>query len=348
MADNKIEEMIKLWKAYYCSRGVSSEFTKQCLDYARPLFKQDMPVIFDFQHLCLLLGLEASYLQSVIYGSERHYREFAIRKKSGGFRMLSAPYYTLKYVQTWINKNILSKVKVSYCAHGFMPKKSIVTNAKVHVGNRYLLKLDLKDFFPSITINQVVNVFKGFGYSNHVSFFLGSICCINKQLPQGAPTSPALSNIIAHHLDNRLFGLSQKMGYKYTRYADDIAFSGDLIKPEFVEYVTKIISECHFTVNASKIKLYKGNGAKILTGVSLANGRIRVPRDYRRGIELELYYIKLYGLGEHMRRRRIKNPHYLESIIGKTEFWLMLEPDNDFVKSALSYLRMLYKQKYNF
>ncbi len=256
MTDRQVEELLKLWAAYYQSRNVSHEFTEQCLNYAKPLFKQDMPVIFDFQHLCLLLGLNAEYLQSVIYGSESHYREFTI-------------------LQRWIYDNILSKAKVNYCAHGFRPKRSILTNAKIHVENKYLLKLDLKDFFPSIKINQVINVFRGFGYSNHVSFFLGAICCVDGHLPQGAPTSPALSNIIARHLDNRLLGLAKKMGYRYTRYADDLAFSGEMIKPELTEYVAKIIMECGFDVNVGKIKLYKGDGAKILTGVSLANGKIK-------------------------------------------------------------------------
>ena len=347
MTDRQVEETVKLWSAYYQSRNVSQELTKQCLDYARPLFKCDMPVIFDFQHLCLLLGLKTEYLQSIVYGAKRHYREFAIRKRSGGVRMLSAPHYTLKSVQRWIYANILSKVKVNYCAHGFRPKKSIVTNAKIHVDNRFLLKLDLKDFFPSITLNQVVNVFKDFGYSNHVAFFLGSICCVDNHLPQGAPTSPVLSNIIAQHLDNRLFGLAKKMGYRYTRYADDIAFSGESINSSFTDHVIRIISECKFTVNAAKVKLYKGVGAKILTGISLANGKIRVPREYRRNLKQELYFIQQYGIGEHMRRRKIKNPHYLESVIGKTEFWLMLEPENEFAKSSLEYLTMLYKQKYS-
>ena len=347
MTELQLQKMIGLWKAYYRSRGIAPKFANQCLDYACSLLRQDMPVIFDLPHLCLLLGLDVSYLHSIVYGADKHYRNFLIRKKSGGVRELSAPHYTLKYVQTWIYENILSKVKVNYCAHGFCPKKSIVTNARVHVSNKYLLKLDLKDFFPSITQNQVINVFRSLGYSNHVAFYLGSICCVDGHLPQGAPTSPALSNIIAHHLDNRLLGVAKKMGYKYTRYADDLAFSGDLIKPVFVQYVVRIISECHFIVNASKVKLYKGKGAKILTGVSLANGQIRVPREYRRKLEQELYYIRNYGLGEHIRRKRIKNPHYLESVIGKTEFWLMLEPENEFAKQALEYLRALYNQKYN-
>ena len=111
MTDRQVNEMLRLWTAYYQSRNVSPDFVEKCLNYAKPLFKQDMPVIFDFQHLCLLLGLDAEYLQSVIYGSESHYREFAIRKRSGGVRILSAPHYTLKYVQRWSYDNILSKAK---------------------------------------------------------------------------------------------------------------------------------------------------------------------------------------------------------------------------------------------
>ena len=170
---------------------------------------------------------------------------------------------------------------------------------------------------------------------------------MDEHLPQGAPTSPVLSNIIARHLDNRLLGLAKKMGYRYTRYADDLAFSGETIKPDFTEYVMKIIMDCGFEINVDKIKLYKGDGAKILTGVSLANGIIRVPRDYRRNLKQELYFIQHYGMGEHMRRRKINSPHYLESIIGKTEFLLLLEPDNKFALSSIEYLRFLYKQKYN-
>lgn len=345
MTDKSVREMLRLWDAYYRSRGVESAFAEQCLDYAKPLLKKDLPVIFDFKHLCLLLGMRADYLQSVVYSSNSHYRTFAIRKKSGGVRMLSAPHYTLKYVQSWIYTNILSKVEVNYCAHGFRPKKSIVTNAKLHVENTCLLKMDLKDFFPSITINQVINVFRGLGYSKRISYYLGSICCIDGHLPQGAPTSPALSNIVAHHLDNRLLGIAKTMGYKYSRYADDLAFSGKLIKSDFVDYIVRIVEACHFAVNYSKVRLYKGNGAKILTGVSLANGRIRVPRDYRRNLTQELYFIHHFGLSDHMHRKRIRNPHYLESVIGKTEFLLMLEPDNVYAKNELEYLRLLYKQK---
>ena len=215
MTEKKVNELIRYWETYYRSRGISDEFTKTCLDYAKNLFQRDLPVIFDRQHLSLLLGLDEQYLNSVVYGADCHYRTFYIRKKSGGVRELSAPHYTLKYVQDWIYQNILKNIKVNYCAHGFRPKKSILTNAKVHVNNRFLLKIDMKDFFPSIDINKVVNIFRSLGYSNHVSFYLASICCVNGHLPQGAPTSPSLANIICEKMDKRMKGLADKLGCKY-------------------------------------------------------------------------------------------------------------------------------------
>lgn len=344
MTEKKVNELIRYWETYYRSRGISDEFTKTCLDYAKNLFQRDLPVIFDRQHLSLLLGLDEQYINSVVYGADCHYRTFYIRKKSGGVRELSAPHYTLKYVQDWIYQNILKNIKVNYCAHGFRPKKSILTNAKVHVNNRFLLKIDMKDFFPSIDINKVVNIFRSLGYSNHVSFYLASICCVNGHLPQGAPTSPALSNIIARHMDNRILGLCKKMNYRYSRYADDIAISGDNIESRFADYVKKIIVECGFEVNDAKVKLYNGNGAKILTGVSLANNRIRLPRDYRRSLQMALYCIRHYGLYDHLRRRKIKDPGYLASLLGKLNYWLMLEPNNAFAKQSYSELSQLYRQ----
>lgn len=344
MTEKKVNELIRYWETYYRSRGISDEFTKTCLDYAKNLFQRDLPVIFDRQHLCLLLGLDEQYINSVVYGADCHYRTFYIRKKSGGVRELSAPHYTLKYVQDWIYQNILKNIKVNYCAHGFRPKKSILTNAKVHVNNRFLLKIDMKDFFPSIDINKVVNIFRSMGYSNHVSFYLASICCVNGHLPQGAPTSPASSNIIARHMDNRILGLCKKMNYRYSRYADDIAISGENIESWFADYVKKIIVECGFEVNDAKVKLYNGSGAKILTGVSLANYRIRLPRDYRRSLQMELYCIRHYGLYDHLRRKKINQPDYLASLLGKLNYWLMLEPDNAFAKQSYSELLQLYRQ----
>lgn len=338
--------MLDLWRTFYKKKGLNQEYIEQCLSYAEPLLKKDLPVIFDFEHLCLLLGLDQHYVSSIVNSPQSHYRKFAIRKRSGGFRTLSSPHYTLKYVQRWIYDNILSKIKVSYCAHGFRKKRSIVSNALIHVENETLLKIDLKDFFPSITIGKVIQVFRDCGYTPRVAFYLASICCVDDCLPQGAPTSPALSNIIARHMDKRFLLLCKKMQLKYTRYADDIAFSGKEIKPSFVRYVERIISECGFELNRGKVKLYNGKGAKILTGLSLANRQLRIPRRFRRNLECDLYYIQRYGYHAHVRKRRIKQPNYLESLIGKIDFWLMIEPENAFAMKSKVYLGKLYKSKF--
>lgn len=345
MTEKKLAATLDFWKAYYENKGLQPEFAQQCLDYAEPLLRKDLPVIFDFDHLCLLLGMEKQYVSSIIQGTKSHYRKFAIRKRSGGIRTLMAPHFTLKYVQHWIYKNILSKISVSYCAHGFRPQKSILSNARLHFENKCLLKIDLKDFFPSITINEVIQVFRDCGYSKRVSYYLASICCVDDCLPQGAPTSPALSNIISRHMDKRLLLLCKKMGFKYTRYADDMAFSGEKISPRFVRYVERIIFECGFVLNPDKVKLYNGDGTKLLTGLSLANQQVRIPRKYRRDLEKDLYYIHQYGYQSHVRRRRIKQPNYLESLIGKVDFWLMVEPENSFAKNSRIFLEGLYKSR---
>jgi retron-type reverse transcriptase len=166
--------------------------------------------------------------------------------------------------------------------------------------------MDLKDFFSSIPINWVIQVFKDIGYTNDVAFCLASICCLEDALPQGAPTSPALSNIVASYMDKRLYKFCQEYGYKYTRYADDIAISGNYISPSFIETVNGIIEDCHFVVNKKKTRLYGENGNKIITGISLANNEVRVPRGYRRELEQTIYYILKYGYDAHVNRNKIR------------------------------------------
>jgi RNA-directed DNA polymerase len=121
------------------------------------------------------------------------------------------------------------------------------------------LKLDLKDFFPSINLNRIIFVFKSLGYPNKIAFYLASICSYNESLPQGAPTSPILSNIIAKQLDKRLISLAKKYSLKFTRYADDLTFSGKKIPAKFIEYIKNIIEDEGFVVNESKTRLYKNN-----------------------------------------------------------------------------------------
>lgn len=347
MNQHQLKAKLNQWESFYRQKGIPKDKYQIYLEYAAPLLEKDLPVIFDFEHLALLLGLDKQFMAAIINRPESFYREFKIPKRSGGKRIILAPYPSLKYVQTWIADNILSHIKISGCAHGFVPKRSILTNAKLHLSNDYLLKLDLKDFFPSIPINYVISVFKSQGYSFKVSSYLAAICCYNEHLPQGAPTSPALSNIIAHHMDNRLKKLARKTGNKYTRYADDLAFSGKKISFKLVSIVKNIIEDCGFQLNENKIRLYNDKSSKILTGISLSNGTLSLPRDYKRKLRQEVYYIRKYGFNAHVQRMRIRNPHYLESLLGKINYWRMVEPENEFAQTAHQHLFSLYRQKLN-
>ena len=339
-------KLYNYWKNGFERSGLKSELIEEYLTYIEPLIKNDVPIIFDFNHLCLLLGKEQDYLASVINSNNSHYRKFEISKRKGGKRTITAPYPALLECQNWIYINILTKVKIHSSAHGFTFNKSILSNSKVHLGQSHFLKIDLKDFFPSIEINKVIAIFKSLGYTHKVSFYLASICCCDDILPQGSPTSPILSNIVSKNLDNRLMKFSKRFNLKYTRYADDLAFSGDSIPVTYIEYITNIINSCGFTVNEKKTVLQQEKHKRIITGISIADDVIKVPRKYKRELKLEIHCIRKHGLLGHMRKHKIKNPDYLLSIIGKIHFWISVEPDCKYARKALDDLTKKYGEEY--
>ena len=202
--------------------------------------------------------------------------------------------------------------------------------------------MDIKNFFGSIPQNFVINYFhKELGYNIYISYFLSSICCLEGVLPQGAPTSPVLSNLISTSLDRRLYRLAKKFNLVYTRYADDLAFSGDEISGAFIRYVRDITADCNLKINDSKTRLYGPGGSKIIAGISLATGVPRITRDYRRKLRQELHYIEKYGIVSHMRHNRIKEASYIDSLCGKVAFWLSIEPDNKYARKMALKLKTI-------
>lgn len=344
--DFYIMHTIAEWRDYLLSKGVFDE-TKlsETLKYIEGLNNNNVPVIFDLEHLSLLVGRRSSYLASVINAPEKHWRKFRLQKRSGGYREIDVPYPALLGVQLWIYKNILLKVSVSPYCHGFVRKKSILTNAKWHIGKEHLLKLDLKDFFPSIRINRVISLFSSLGYNKTVSFYLAALCCLDERLPQGAPTSPYLSNLISRPLDYRLKCLAKKKALNYTRYADDLTFSGDSISQSLVSSISGIIADEGFTVNESKTRLYTRKCRRIITGICVTE-KLSIPRDFKRKIRQEIHYIKTYGLIEHIQKAQIKRQNYCYSLLGRIDFWLFVESGNEFATEAKSYVQNLIRQGY--
>ena len=333
---------LKEWEIYFLGKGIDSINATPLLKYIETLNNNGVPVIFDFNHLSLLLGINKETLASIVNSPESYWRSFILKKHTGGYREINVPYPSLQYVQRWIYYNILLQIPVSRYCHGFVKKKSIITNAKWHINQKELLKLDLSNYFPSISINRVIMVFRNIGYNDKVSFYLASLCCLNDSLPQGAPTSPYLSNIVAKPLDYRLIKLAKKKKLHYTRYADDITFSGENISSSLKESIIKIIEKQGFIVNSDKTRLYKRQCKRIITGICVRD-KLSLPRDYKRAIKQEIYYIKKYGLLDHLDKTKNKKRKYCASLLGRISFWLQVEPNNEFALNAKNHILRLMR-----
>ena len=230
-----------------------------------------------------------------------HYHYRWLRKRGGGRRLIEVPKPRLKAAQQRILAEILWKIPPHDAVHGFIRGRSIVTNAAPHVGRRVVIRLDLENFYANVGFSRVTAIFRRIGYSREAALWLARLTTsslpmnlpfpdgdayalapyIRRHLPQGAATSPALANLAAHSLDVRLAGFAKSFGANYTRYADDLTFSGpeSLIRalPTFLPLATKIIRGERFAVNVRKRRVVRSNQCQRVTGV-VVNGKVNVAR----------------------------------------------------------------------
>lgn len=316
------------WDSYFRDIGLPDDLRAAYMGYAIPLMQKSLPVIFNFDHLCLLLGKSPQHIASVINSPSSHYRRFSIAKRSGGRREILAPYPSLLECQQWVLRNILEKLSVDNAAHGFVKGKSIVTNAEGHLGKRDVIKIDIKDFFPSIPSKAVFLLFHSLGYIPEICWYLHQLCTLEGKLPQGAATSPALSNIYCRRLDRRLVGYCRRRGIKYSRYADDITLSSKSLKNRDLKFAIFAIKEENFSPNLKKIRFLRKGQRKIITGIDVTENRLRIPREYKRTIEKEVYYIIKFGIFSHIKKEKINNPSYLSSLFSRIRYWQYIETYN--------------------
>lgn len=291
-----------------------------------------------------LLGVEAHRLEEMLKGIKGQYRQFWMRKRKGGYRMISAPNKELYSIQSTIYQRILLPVTTVHpAAVGFRSGRSVADNARPHLGGRYLLKMDIHDFFGSIRSKMVRQVFRKIGYPANVAKVLAALCCVHRHLPQGAPTSPCLSNIASYGMDRKLAALAATYGLTYTRYADDLTFSGDEFpKEQVIAQVKQIVRGEKFEPNHKKTRFITPQGRKIITGVSVASGvKLTIPRNKKREIRKNVYFILTKGLAEHQRRIGSHDPAYLKRLIGMLCYWHSIEPDNTYVSDSIAALRRL-------
>lgn len=339
VARRKAEDII------YLGRGVSKGLADRRSN-PEALQAAGLPVWSEPADVAKDLGLTVKQLRWLCFHAEAtkktHYVYFEIPKRSGGKRLLSAPHEKLKEAQRKVH-GWLTKVPLGDEAHGFVKGRSTVTNATPHVGQGVVLNVDLKDFFPTVTFRRVRGLFQSLGYSPAVATVLGLLCTEaprrkvqfngaeywvavgERCLPQGAPTSPVIANLVARKLDRRLKGRLAKRGWVYTRYADDLSFSRkDFTRAElgFVHAsIRHVVQDEGFALNPKKGRA-QGKGARQdVTGV-VVNVKPGVPRDEVRRLRAILHQAKKTGLAA---QNREQVPDFRRVLEGKIAYVMMID-----------------------
>lgn len=307
--------------------------------------------------------LDISYTRLVYHiyevSDSDKYKEFSIAKKSGGLRTISAPSTAIKIIQRKLSQVLYSVYVPKAPVHGFVPNRSIVTNANQHIRKRFVLNIDIEDFFGSIHFGRVRGIFMAPPYrlSANVATVLAQICCFSDKLPQGAPTSPVVSNMVCARLDSQLRLLAKDLKCTFTRYADDITFSTTLSTfPKSLAYIERDAEDCPqktilgerllslikdngFAINWKKVRLQHSNHHQEVTGITV-NQFPNVKRKFIREISMMLHVWDKWGIesarGGYIKKQvregstpeKISAP-FEEVLRGKLNFLKMVKGKDD-------------------
>jgi retron-type reverse transcriptase len=343
-------EAVKRRKAtdiVFLGRGVSKGLADR-RSHVEKLQAAGLPVLSTPADVASALKLSIARLRFLAFHADAtpvsHYVRFAVPKRTGGERWLAAPMPELAATQEWILVNILEKLPTHPAAHGFVIGRSTVTNASAHVKRDIIVNKDLRDFFPSITFRRVAGLFREIGYSPAVAAIFALLCTDAprrkviyagktfyvaagpRALPQGACTSPAISNLVAKRLDSRLTGIASKLGWNYTRYADDLSLSASGEPTQKIGYmlarVRHIAQDEGFAVNETKTRVVRQSNRQLVTGV-VVNQRPGIDRPTVRRLRAILHRAKFEGLRA---QNREKIPHFEAWLSGMIAYVHMVNP----------------------
>lgn len=275
------------------------------------------------------LGFSAKTLYGLSNSLEKHYHTVYLPKSDGSKRKLSVPDLILKPVQKSIADNILIQYPISKYAKAYKPGSSIQKNARPHVGKKKILKLDIEGFFDHILYSRVKDtVFYEEKYSESIRILLTMLCYYNDSLPQGAPTSPAITNIIMYDFDETVGTFCNEKNIAYTRYCDDMTFSGCFDEREIISFVKGELRKLGLFLKNRKTAVISASKRQVVTGI-VVNEKMNVTKDYKKTIRQEIYYIKKFGLDEHLKRLGISDKQqYVLSLKGRIAFVLQTIPNN--------------------
>ena len=290
------------------------------------------------------LGFSARTLYGLSNNLEKHYHNVYIPKSDGTKRKLSVPDLILKRVQKSIADNILTQYPISNYAKAYKVGSSVQRNALPHVGKKKILKLDIEGFFDNILYSRVKDVvFREDKFSEPIRILLTMLCYYKESLPQGAPTSPAITNIIMFDFDEKIGKFCEENNISYTRYCDDMTFSGNFDEKAVISVVKDELQKLGLFLKNRKTAVIPNTKRQTVTGI-VVNEKIGLTKEYKNKIRQEIYYIKKYGIDEHLSKIGASDKqHYLNSLNGRIAFVLQTIPNNEEFLGYKEFLKNMKK-----
>lgn len=260
-------------------------------------------------------------------------------------RILSVPNKLLKIVQRGILERYLYQIETSEYSTAYCKGKSLLDNASPHIGKECILKLDISHFFDSITDDSVYLVFKQFGLSVPATSLLTHLCTYKGKLPQGAPTSPYIANLVMKHFDENLGKWCKNRNITYTRYCDDMTFSGDrsaVRNSNIIRKVIVLLNNMEMKLNDKKTIFISSSQQQRVTGI-VVNKKPAIPREMRRSIRQEVYYCTKFGVSDSLQQQGldISPDKYLHSLLGRISFALQIDSDNSEMQKYFDMVKKL-------
>ena len=274
-------------------------------------------------------------IYSISNNIEKNYKIYKIKKRNGKYRTIYEPNLILKQIQKQILNNILNNKSISKYAKAYHKGIQLKDNAIPHINKEMILKLDIKDFFENISFLDIYNsCFPIEYFPKSVGMILTYLCTYDNHLTQGSPTSAYISNLVMKEFDEELGNWCNLRNISYTRYSDDMTFSGAFNPSELITKVRKMLYKLGLELNNDKIHIVYKSSSQNVTGI-VVNEKMQVNVKYRNKIRQEIYYIKKFGLSSHLKKCdiNIDSKRYLNILYGRVLYVLQInENDKEFIK----------------
>ena len=334
--------------------GRSPDVLQHAASQIETSFSRGATPILSLRHLAHLTGASHSYLRAIVERESNPYKEITLPKKTGGVRPIAAPEPMLMDVQRFILRSALRRVPLHSSSFAYQEHRAILDCAQRHIGAKWLVKMDLHDFFGQVSEKQVYGVFQERGYSALAAFELARLCTRIQGpmwrgasrytaiptyggvplgiLPQGAPTSGALANAVATPMDYALSDLARHAGVVYTRYSDDLAFSAGrsfdrAAAANLIGKVTRVVADSGFAVRRKKTRVVPPGARHIVLGLLVDEQDVRLLPEFRKRIEGHIRGVEKFGLVAHAEYRGFRSLlSFISHIDGSLAFASSIEP----------------------